>query len=116
MGMPSSHGEEAVAPRVPPVPAKPTPAEQHEHCATGHAACRSRIVSKVEESWSRPRLLGEKGESMTTSDQTMRQFDDGKSKTIAKRDHFFWTCQVGRAAKIGGTVEGLDEALHAQKR
>ena len=57
----------------------------------------------------------EKGGSMTRSDQTMRQFDDGKSKTIAKRDHFFWTCQVGRAAKIGGTVEGLDEALHAKK-
>ena len=41
MGVPSDGGEEVVAPRVPPVPAKPTQAEQDEHCATGHAACRS---------------------------------------------------------------------------
>ena len=34
-------GEEAVAPRVPPVPSKPTQAEQDEHHATCHAACRS---------------------------------------------------------------------------
>ena len=38
MGVPSDGGEEAVAPRVPPVPAKPTQAEQDEHYATGHAA------------------------------------------------------------------------------
>ena len=38
--MPSDGGE-AVAPRVPPVPAKPTQAEQDEHHATGHAAYRS---------------------------------------------------------------------------
>ena len=31
MGVPSDGGEEAVAPRVPPVPAKPTQAEQDEH-------------------------------------------------------------------------------------
>ena len=37
MGVPSDGGEEAVAPRVPPVPAKPTQTEQHEHHATGHA-------------------------------------------------------------------------------
>ena len=41
MSAPSSGGEEAVAPRVPPVPSKPTQAEQDEHHATGHAACRS---------------------------------------------------------------------------
>ena len=40
MGAPSD-GEEAVAPRVPPVPSKPTQAEQDEHHATGHAAYRS---------------------------------------------------------------------------
>ena len=34
-------GEEVIAPRVPPVPAKPTQAEQDEHHATGHAAYRS---------------------------------------------------------------------------
>ena len=39
-GMPSD-GEEAGAPRVPPVPAKPTQAEQDEHYATCHAAYRS---------------------------------------------------------------------------
>ena len=39
--MPSDGGEEAVAPRVPPVPAKPTQAEQDEHYATGHADYRS---------------------------------------------------------------------------
>ena len=39
--MPSDGGEEAVAPRVPPVPAKPTQADQDEHYATGHAAYRS---------------------------------------------------------------------------
>ena len=38
--MPSG-GEEVIAPRVPPVPAKPTQAEQDEHYATGHAAYRS---------------------------------------------------------------------------
>ena len=37
----SDGGEEAVAPRVPPVPSKPTQAEQDEHHATGHAANRS---------------------------------------------------------------------------
>ena len=41
MGVPSDGGEEAVAPREPPVPAKPTQAEQDEHYATGHAAYRS---------------------------------------------------------------------------
>ena len=41
MGVPSDGGEEAVAPRVPPVPAKPTQAEQYEHYVTGHAAYRS---------------------------------------------------------------------------
>ena len=41
MGVLSDGGEEAVAPRVPPVPAKPTQAEQDEHYATGHAAYRS---------------------------------------------------------------------------
>ena len=39
--VPSDGGEEAVAPRVPPVPAKPTQAEQDEHYATSHAAYRS---------------------------------------------------------------------------
>ena len=39
--MPSDAGEEVIAPRVPPVPAKPTQAEQDEHYATGHAAYRS---------------------------------------------------------------------------
>ena len=39
--MPSDGGEEAVAPRVPPVPSKPTQAEQDEHYARGHAAYRS---------------------------------------------------------------------------
>ena len=39
--MPSDGGEEVVAPRVPPVPAKPTQAEQDEYYATGHAANRS---------------------------------------------------------------------------
>ena len=34
-------GDEAVAPRVPPVLAKPTQAEQDEHYATDHAAYRS---------------------------------------------------------------------------
>ena len=38
--MPSGGGEEVVAPRVPPVRAKPTQAEQDEHYATEHAACR----------------------------------------------------------------------------
>ena len=38
--MPSG-GEEVIAPRVPPVTAKPTQAEQDEHYATGHAAYRS---------------------------------------------------------------------------
>ena len=36
--MPSDGGDEAVAPRVPPVPVKPTQAEQDEHYTTGHAA------------------------------------------------------------------------------
>ena len=40
MGVPSDGGEEAVAPRVPPVPAKPTQAEQDQHLTTGHAAYR----------------------------------------------------------------------------
>ena len=39
--MPSDGGEEALAPRVPPVRAKPAQAEQYEHYATGHAAYRS---------------------------------------------------------------------------
>ena len=39
--MPSGGGEEAVAPRVPPVPAKPTQTEQDEHYATFRAAPRS---------------------------------------------------------------------------
>ena len=33
--MPSDGGEEAVAPRVPPVPTKPTQAEQNDHHAQG---------------------------------------------------------------------------------
>ena len=37
----SDGGEEVIAPRVPPVPAKPTQAEQDEHYAAGHAAYRS---------------------------------------------------------------------------
>ena len=37
----SDRGEEAVAPRVPPVLAKPTLAEQDQHYASGHAAYRS---------------------------------------------------------------------------
>ena len=41
MGVPSDGGEEVVAPRVPPVPSKPTQAEQDEHHATGHTAYRS---------------------------------------------------------------------------
>ena len=41
MDVPSDGGEEVVAPRVPPVPAKPTQAEQDEHYAAGHAAYRS---------------------------------------------------------------------------
>ena len=41
MSAPSDGGEEAIAPRVPPVPSKPTEAEQDEHHATGHAAYRS---------------------------------------------------------------------------
>ena len=36
-GRVSHDGEEAVAPRVHPVLAKPTEAEQYEHYATGHA-------------------------------------------------------------------------------
>ena len=40
MGVPSDGGEEAVAPRVPPVLAKPTETEQDEHCATGRVAAR----------------------------------------------------------------------------
>ena len=35
MSAPSDGGEEAVAPRVPPVPSKPTQAEQDEHHVTG---------------------------------------------------------------------------------
>ena len=38
LSVPSDGGEEVIAPRVPPVPAKPTQAEQDEHYATGHAA------------------------------------------------------------------------------
>ena len=45
--MPSDGGEEAVAPKVPPVLAKPTQAEQDEHCATGHAAYRSWCEHRV---------------------------------------------------------------------
>ena len=41
MGVPSDGGGEAVALRVPPVPAKPTQAEQDEHYAAGNAAYRS---------------------------------------------------------------------------
>ena len=41
MSVPSDGGEEVIAPRVPPVPAKPTQAEQDEHYATGHAAYRA---------------------------------------------------------------------------
>ena len=41
MSVPSEGGEEAIAPRVPPVPLTPTQAEQDEHHATGHAAFRS---------------------------------------------------------------------------
>ena len=41
MGVPSDGDEEAVAPRVPPVPAKPTQAELDEHYSKGHAAYRS---------------------------------------------------------------------------
>ena len=41
MSVPSDGGEEAVAPRVPPVPSKPTKTEQDEHYTTGHAAYRS---------------------------------------------------------------------------
>ena len=41
MGVPFDGGEEAVVSRVPPVFAKPRQAEQDEHHATGHAACRS---------------------------------------------------------------------------
>ena len=40
MGAPSGGGKEAVGPRVPPVPSKPTRAKQDEHSATGHAAHR----------------------------------------------------------------------------
>ena len=41
MGVPSDGGEEVIAPRVPPVPAKPTQAEQDGHYAAGDAAYRS---------------------------------------------------------------------------
>ena len=74
MSVPSDGGEEVIAPRVAPVPAKPTQTEQDEHCATGHAAYRSwcehcvkgrgrisphAVVSEgVARSWSRPRLPG----------------------------------------------------------
>ena len=37
MGVPPYGGAEAVAPRVAPVPSKPTQEEQDEHYATGHA-------------------------------------------------------------------------------
>ena len=39
--MSSDGGEEVIAPRMPPVLAKPTQAEHDEHNATGHAAYRS---------------------------------------------------------------------------
>ena len=45
--VPSDGGEEAVAPRVPQVLAKPTQAGQDEHYATGHAAYRSWCVHCV---------------------------------------------------------------------
>ena len=51
--MPSDGCEEAVAPRVPPVPSKPTQAEQDEHNATGHAAYRSWFQSLCQRSWTR---------------------------------------------------------------
>ena len=41
LSVPSDGGQEVIAPRVAPVPAKPTQAEQDEHYATGHAAYRS---------------------------------------------------------------------------
>ena len=43
----SHGGEEAVAPRVPAVPSKPTQAEQEEHYATGHAVYRSWCEHRV---------------------------------------------------------------------
>ena len=51
IGVPSDGSEEAVAPKVPPVPAKPTQAEQDEHHATAiQPIVRGvSIVSKVED-------------------------------------------------------------------
>ena len=42
LSVPSNGGEKVIAPRVPPVLAKPTQAEQDEQHATGHAAYRPR--------------------------------------------------------------------------
>ena len=47
MGVLSDGGEEAVAPTVPPVPAKPTQAERDEHYATGHIVRGVSIVPEV---------------------------------------------------------------------
>ena len=73
MGVPSDGGEEVIAPRVQPVPAKPTQAEQDEHHATGPGSLsfmvrtlcqRSRTCistcgcfrRRIARSWSRQRL------------------------------------------------------------
>ena len=46
MGVPSDGGEEAVAPRVPPVLAKPTQAEQDEEVEEEEMDCKKKLEQK----------------------------------------------------------------------
>ena len=57
-----------------------------------------------------------RAQSLAEFTQTLGPFDDWKSKRIAQRNRFPWTCQAGRAARSSGTTGGLDDASHAKKR
>ena len=82
--------------------------------STVHSAddtCGRRIVRHPCGLW-----IWRRSGSLAASSQTLGPLDDWKSKRIAQRNPFLWTCQAGRAARSSGTTGGPDEALHAKKR
>ena len=73
--------------------------------------CGRRLVRHPRSLW-----IWRRSGSLAASTQMLGLFDDWKSKKIAQRNPFTWTCQAGRAARSSGTTGGLDEALQAKKR
>ena len=104
MGVLSDGGEEAVALRVPPGLAKPTQAEQYEHCAAGHAAYRSwckhcvRGRGRVSPHVSVPEgelpevgvdyaYMGPEGSQVTISERTPQTHGVPRSDACAREGH-----------------------------